>query len=236
MKILKIFGAIIFACAAIGGITSLGSVADETVRSQTAFFSFLFVLFAVLCILSIRWGDKKKAKKLAQKQELERQKQEAQQRQMERINEISALTELPTVSAPMAIVLKDGEICHYQSNAISLVVKNQVVGRTGGSGGVSIRVAKGVTIHSGRSAGQTIRENVPYYYPGIFSVTNQRIIMTGENGFDQSISKLTALIPYKGFQGITLQFGKSNYTLLMDEPYWVPKIMDLLRIGVKIGE
>lgn len=233
MKIVSILGAIIFVCAAIGGFTSLGDITDEDVRAQTLFISALFIVFAILCIFIVRWENKQKAKK---KQELELQKQKMWETKRARMNEVSALKELPVVSAPMVIVLKDDEVCHYQSSATSLVIKNQVVGRTGGSGGVSIRVAKGVTIHSGRSAGQTIRENVPYYYPGILSVTNQRIIMTGENGFDQPLNKLTALIPYNGFEGITLQFGKSNYTLLMDEPYWIPKIMDLLRVGVKIGE
>lgn len=36
---------------------------------------------------------------------------------------------------------------------------------------------------------------------------------------------------YHELQGICLEFGADIYILLMDDPYWVPKILDLL--GVK---
>lgn len=146
----------------------------------------------------------------------------------ERINEVGMLTELPVITSPHSIVLKPGEVCHYQSNAAVLLVKNEVVGHTRGYSGVSVRVAKGLTLHSGGSRGQSIRQDVAHQYPGLFTMTNQRIIMTGEKGFDQPVGKLTAMTPYNGFQGITLQFGRSSYTILMAEPFWVPKIIELL--------
>lgn len=64
-------------------------------------------------------------------------------------------------------------------------------------------------------------------------MTSQRIIMTGEKAFEYPLSKLTTLTPYYQFQGITLQFGKSTHTILMDEPYWVPKIIDLIHKNSK---
>ena len=149
-----------------------------------------------------------------------------------KINEVGSLTELPIVSTPYSVVLHSGEVCHYQDNASVLVIKNEVVGHTRGSGGVSVRVAKGLTLHSGSSRGTSIRQDVSYKYPGLFTMTNQRIIMTGEKGFDQPIGKLTSMVPYNGFQGITLQFGKSSYTILMAEPFWVPKIVELLQSPV----
>lgn len=146
----------------------------------------------------------------------------------ERVNEVGMLTELPVITSPHSIVLKPGEVCHYQSNAAVLLVKNEVVGHTRGHSGVSVRVAKGLTLHSGGSRGQAIRQDVAHRYPGLFTMTNQRIIMTGEKGFDQPVGKLTSITPYNGFQGITLQFGRSSYTILMAEPFWVPKIIELL--------
>lgn len=147
------------------------------------------------------------------------------------IKSVSQVAELPVVSFPEAILLKPGEICHYQSFAKVGIIKNQVTGRTGGYGGVSVRIAKGITLHSGSSGGKSIREDVFYTYPGVFSMTNQRIIMTGEKGFEHPISKLTAIAPYQGKSGITLQFGKATYSLLMPEPYWIPKIIDLLALN-----
>lgn len=148
----------------------------------------------------------------------------------EGVKKAAQITGLPVVSFPEAILLKPDEVCHYQSFAKVGIVKNQVTGRTGGYGGVSFRIAKGVTLHSGSSGGKSIRENVLYTYPGIFSMTNQRIIMTGEKGFEYPIAKLTAMTPYQGKSGITLQFGKISHSLLMSEPYWVPKIIDLLAL------
>lgn len=147
----------------------------------------------------------------------------------QRIAEVSAVTELPVVQDSMAaIILKPGEICHYQAPANTIVIKNQVVGYKGGSSGVSVRVAKGVTLRSGSSRGTPIREDVVTRYPGVFTMTGQRFVMTGEKGFDRQIEKLTAMSPWNGYEGIMLQFGSSSYIIEMDEPYWVPKILDLL--------
>lgn len=150
-----------------------------------------------------------------------------------RLDEVESATELPIISQPVGIILREGELCHYQAPAMSLVIKNEVVGHTGGSSGASFRIAKGVTIRTGGYRGHSVRDNVSYKYPGIFSMTSQRIIMTGEKAFEYPLSKLTTLTPYNQFQGITLQFGKSTHTILMDEPYWVPKIIDLIHKNSK---
>jgi len=145
-----------------------------------------------------------------------------------RINEVGMATELPIVSAPIGVVLRPGERCCYQADASVLVVKNQVVGRAGGGGGVSVRVAKGVSVRSSSGSSRTVREDVAYTYPGIFSMTDQRFVMTGEKAFEYPLDKLTSLTPYNGYDGINLQFGQKSYTILMPEPFWIPKIIDLL--------
>lgn len=145
-----------------------------------------------------------------------------------RINEVGMATELPIVSAPAGVVLRPGERCCYQADASVLVVKNQVVGRTGGGGGVSVRVAKGVSVRSSSGSSRTVREDIAYTYPGIFSMTDQRFVMTGEKAFEYPLDKLTSLTPYNGYDGINLQFGQKSYTILMPEPFWIPKIIDLL--------
>lgn len=182
---------------------------------------FILLLFVVFCFAMAVRASKLRAQ----------QKQQAMQRQHfldTRINEVSQMTRLPIVQNPYAILMRPGETCYYQAEASTLVVKNQVVGHTANGSGVSVRVAKGVTLHSGGSRGHSIRGNVAYTYPGLFTMTNQRFVMTGEKGFEHPIEKVTSITPYNGFEGITFQFGRSSYTLLMREPFIIPKIIDLI--------
>lgn len=147
-----------------------------------------------------------------------------------KVDYVMSQTELPIVQNIRGIILKSGEVCHYQSDAYVLVIKNEVVGRTAGYRGASIRVAKGLTLHTGGSRGHSIRQDVPYTYPGVFTMTNKRFVMTGEKAFEYPLDKLTYFNDYDGGKGLVMQFGRSSFTVLMNEPYWVPKIIDLLRI------
>ena len=178
------------------------------------------ILFGLVFAIGFIWSHRKKIA-----QEKREQARAALQARME---EVRALTELPVVE-PRSVLLHPGEVCHYQAYASVLQIKNKVVGYTSGSGGVSVRVAKGVTLHSGNSRGHAIRQEVPQLYSGLFTITDQRFIMTGEKGFERPFSKLTALDLYNGIEGVTLQFGRSSYTVLMEEPFWVPKIIELLQ-------
>lgn len=209
-----------------GAITALGLLLarkNSYIDNDDALVSSVFVLV-------MGWGIYllATAKKPSRKQIRSQKTEEAEVARKQRISEIGAVTELPVVAAPMSIMMKQGEVCHYQATATVVIIKNQVVAYSGGSGGVSVRVAKGVTLHSGRSRSAPVRQNVATEFPGFFTMTNQRIIMTGEKGFEHPLTKLTAITPWNGYAGIELQFGKSNYTIKMAEPYWVPKIIDLL--------
>lgn len=236
VQIVKVIGVVVFVIAGICGLTSVPGIQDSTSQIQTAVFSIACLLLSVLCGMSYRNGKRKAAKKMAELQEKESAAQEESFRKQQRMQDVLSMTSLPVEPYPEAIILNDGEICHYQIPAVSVVVKNQVVGRSGGGGGVSVRVAKGVTLHSGRSSGKTIRDDVPYFYGGVFSITNQRIIMTGEKGFDYPVNKLTSIVPYNyaSGDGVTLQFGRSTHNLLVDEPYWIGKIVELIRHGAPV--
>lgn len=236
MQAIKIFLAVVFSIGAIGGFTSVGGIQDSSSKSQTLLFAVAFALIAIGCILSFKKGREKQAIKAFQKQEEEKAFAEAQRQREDRMQKALSMSTLPVEQYPEAIILNAGEICHYQIPAVAVVVKNQVVGRTGGSGGVSVRVAKGVTLHSGRSAGKTIRDDVPYFYGGVFSITNQRIIMTGESSFEHPVNKLTSITPYScvSGDGVTLQFGRTTHNLLVDEPYWISKIVELIRSGAPV--
>lgn len=202
------------AAAVVAGVAMIASSRDDLFEAGSP------LLVLGLIFMFAFWRSHKKKTVQAQKDASEAALQA-------RIAEVGAMTELPVLE-PYAIMMHAGELCHYQAVASVLIIKNQVVGRTGGSGGVSVRVAKGLTLHSGRGASRTIRQDISYTYPGILSITNQRIIMTGDQGFECPLSKLTSLLPYNRYEGITLQFGRSTYTLLMDEPFVVPKILELI--------
>ena len=187
----------------------------------------LFAFVAVYCIQSARgkWGQRKKLKMQLGKDA---------NHQAQRRDEAESATVLPVEKSPVSVVLKPGEICYYQHPASVIVVKNETVGHTAGSQGISIRVTKGMTLHSGGTRGRAIKKNVFYDFPGFFTMTNKRILMTGEKGFDFPVEKLTALTSYS--DGLELQFGSKNYILSIDEPYWPSKILSLMRDGVPVEE
>lgn len=217
----------------LGGVLVLADTNSSGYKDLLPTYLILTVLFAAGTFYFIqnargRWVKREKVKKKSKK---EQQKEDELNYQAQRRMQAETATVLPVVDSPISIVLKPGEVCHYQSAAVVLILKNQVVGRTGGHSGISVRVAKGLTLHSGGSRGQTVREDVPYTYPGILTITNQRVIMTGEKAFEIPMEKLTAVTPFysqKGEGGNIFQSGKTSYTVVNTEPYWIPKIISLL--------
>lgn len=194
--------------------------------------STIFTLISLWLLISIKKRRVRERDKQDRDRQIQRNIEENKRIYSNQINTINQLTILPFVESPSSILLKSQEICHFQTSASTLVVKSEVVGRAGAYNGASIHVAKGLTLHSGGSRGKPIRKEVPYTYPGLFSITNQRIIMTGEKGFDFPIGKLTSITPYnwgENPEGVIMQFGRSSYTILMYFPQWVPKILELMR-------
>lgn len=185
---------------------------------------YVFALSLAFLVFDV---EKEKKRKIREAQlEAQKAKEEAA---LARMNEVSSLTVLPVIDFPASIILRPQEVCHFQAGAALREVKSEVVGRSGGHAGYSVRIAKGLTVHTGSSQGRVIREDRERLYPGILSVTSERIIMTGDRGFERPLKSLTSWTAYNGTEGITLQFGRSLYTVLMEEPYWIPKILQLMR-------
>lgn len=224
------------------GLITFGGILTLT-HSSTSEYKDLFVTELILTVLSAagafyfiqsargKWTKHEKVKKKSKK---EQQQEDELNYQMQKRMDAEAATFLPVEESPISVVLKPGEICYYQRAASVLVVKNETVGHTSGSRGISVRVAKGITLHGGGSRGHAIKQNVTYKFPGFFTMTSRRILMTGEKGFDYPVEKLTALTEYT--DGVGLQFGVKNYILTMDEPYWPNKILSLMRSGAPVGE
>lgn len=130
---------------------------------------------------------------------------------------------LPIVQASN-VLMTAGEICHYYKQATFVKTKNVVVGYTGGSRGVNIKVMKGMSYHVGSSKSQPIRGNVQEKTPGMLTITNKRIIFSGSEGaFDKKITSLSSITPYT--DGILFQFGEKQYPLMLKEPIFVYQIV-----------
>lgn len=126
------------------------------------------------------------------------------------------------------LVLKANERCHYSGNVTSVKVKNVVVGYAGGSSGVSIRVAKGVSYRVGATKAAPVRGDVEERTQGSLSITNQRVIFSAPRGaFEKKIAALTAVNPYTN--AIEIQFGSQQYMLETNEAPYIAQI--LLRIA-----
>ena len=112
------------------------------------------------------------------------------------------------------VILTDGENCYYCQQASFAKTKNVVVGYTGGGAGASVRVAKGLSLHTGSSAKQAIRRDVVEKYPGLLTITNKRVVFSGTKGsFDKSLSSLSAVTPYK--DAVAFQFGNNSFPLIV---------------------
>lgn len=135
---------------------------------------------------------------------------------------------LPTDSLPVIstsnILLSNGEICHYCGPATFVKTKNVVIGYSGGSRGSSIRIAKGMSVKVGAHKASPIRGDVQERTDGILSITNKRVVFSGNKGaFDRKISTLSAVTPYKN--GIAFQFNDKQYPLETKEPEYVYEIL-----------
>ena len=139
---------------------------------------------------------------------------------------------LPIVNATN-IVLSNGEVCHYCSPATYVKTKNVVVGYSGGSQGVSIRVAKGMSYRVGASKAAPVRGNVEERTNGLLSITNKRIVFSAAKGaFDKKLTSLSSVTPYKN--AIDFQFGAQQYSLETKQAKFIYSV--LARIINSINE
>ena len=90
----------------------------------------------------------------------------------------------PVLPAPSdtTIVLKKNEVPVYKIDNVTLSEPRAVRTSSGGYGGTSVRIAKGVTIHSGRTASKSeSHDEIKVIDSGELLITNQRVIFLGQN-------------------------------------------------------
>jgi hypothetical protein len=130
------------------------------------------------------------------------------------------------------ISLKKGEVCFYQGSAQAAKKKTVTTGYKGGSAGVSVRVAKGISVHTGTGKKEAVKETVVEKYPGTLYITNQRVILLAEKyGFNATIPTIIQFERFKDGYCIH-QTSKSNLFLTAD----VDKIAHLLDLMAAVQQ
>ena len=133
----------------------------------------------------------------------------------EQIERLEKGQDFPIVQTP--VVLKPGELAIFYCEATKQETKNRVVGRTGGYGGASIRLAKGLSIHTGRTASRPIYGDVHSHFPGKFVMTTHRLVfLNGQKGFDISYDKISSFQHY--LDAISIQSKSTTHLLLLPRP------------------
>ena len=116
---------------------------------------------------------------------------------------------------PVQALLHAGEVA-YASVAATLK-ETQTVGYRSGNSGVSVRVMKGVTIHSGGSRGHAVKKMVPVA-AGELVITNQRVIFAGDaQSFSLALSKLINVTNYS--DGIAFHDDHKTRVLGCTDPF-----------------
>lgn len=130
---------------------------------------------------------------------------------------------LPALSG-VPVILAEGEVAHFFAPARRAVTKKKATGRTGKSGGVSVRVAKGVSVRSG-GASRTVYNDVTDFFDGQVVLTNRRIVfLAKQGGFDCKLTAISAITP-EGDR-IMVQAGKDAYRLSVPQQGHFMKVLD----------
>lgn len=119
----------------------------------------------------------------------DKQRQEEQNKIIREQNDLALFNQSLETGNPLlptptdtVIVLKKNEIPIYKINKVFLSEPRAVRTSNGRYGGTSVRVMKGVTVHSGRSTSQSESHDVIKRIDnGDLLITNQRIIFLGNN-------------------------------------------------------
>lgn len=147
----------------------------------------------------------------------------------EQIEKLEQKVELPIIDTP--VFLNYGEVAVYHSQATRQETKNRVIGRTGSYGGGTVRIAKGLSIHTGGSSSRPIYGDVSMQYPGEFIITNERIVfLSNQKGFELKHQNITAATAYK--DGFAFQSKNTSYVLLVPRADLATLAFD----GVRTGE
>ena len=108
------------------------------------------------------------------------------------------------------------EILIYATPAATFKDKEQIVGYTGKSAGVSVRVAKGVTVRSGGTGSRAVRNTVRQSNMGDLLITNKRVMFVGkDDSFEFQVSKIST-VKLLDRNSFVIQSGRSSKNVWLD--------------------
>lgn len=129
------------------------------------------------------------------------------------------------------LMLTSGEVCHFSERAIRVTEKKSKH-YEGGSNGVSIRIAKGVTYRTGRYKGIPVEDISYVKIKGLLYITNKRIVFVSDGqAFEKKFKSLTACVPYSN--AIKLQFGNTNITLMVPDGNAANMVISMINQGMQ---
>ena len=237
MKILLRILSVCSGCMAAIFAYCLFSLINSETEDKILFSILTFLIMAAFGFAAYKFGciasgkSKKTSEQIAPstwlpEPHIEKDTRSPKQRYLDSIRRIDAVTVLPTVSCP-EIVLRPGEICHYKTNSHILTSQNVTTEYKTRTHSLNFNFL-GRDVTSGRSTTKPVVKKVLTYNYGTLYMTNQRIFFVGKDGFDYPLSSLTAMTP-NGYDRLILQFGSKIYDLSIKEPYWLFKILELLK-------
>ena len=104
------------------------------------------------------------------------------------------------------------------------MTKNVIVNYQGSHTGGSIRLMKGLSVHSGERNLTPIRQNISDLTPAVLSVTSQRVVLAcSKASFDKPIDKITSVIPRA--DGLEIQIGDNTYQMLTKDEIYIYQII-----------
>ena len=172
---------------AIWIIFSVFGISQNYTHYSTAdWIVILFILF-VPCFAVLKYKSWKAKTTTQKNREITQVLDERRQSLLDLLDNYST----HVISSP-SIMLKKNELAYFEQTATLLITQNKMIGSTGRSSGSSIRIAKGVYLRSGGSGSRRIYKDVTTQYPGLLSITNQRIsFMHTQKAFEIPLEKLT---------------------------------------------
>ena len=109
------------------------------------------------------------------------------------------------------------EMILYACPARTFSDKEKVVGYKGKSAGVSVRVAKGVSLRTGGSGGQAIRNTERTFNTGDLIVTNERVLFVGKDDTFEFQANKISVIKLLDKSSFVIQSGRTSKNVALNE-------------------
>lgn len=205
----KIGGVVLLVPAGVAALVAATMEAEYKTGMEWP-IAVLFLTLAAVCF----WrGAKVGARKKADRRAVDVARMKEADLEQIAAGGLPVLTEVP-------VILAEGEVAHFSAPARRYITKKKAIGRTGSGGGISVRVAKGVSLRSGGGASQTVYDDVTDSFGGLVTLTNRRIVFTAvQNSFDCKLASISAIAPDGDL--IAVQAGQKVYRLsVVDQGYF----------------